>query len=54
MDPVFIAYLAKFGIDTVLGILAAYKDSGAPTNEQIRGAFIDKKPEDFFKIGPVG
>jgi hypothetical protein len=49
MDPLLIAYMAKLGIDTVLGIVAAYKESGEPTADQIRAAFIDKKPEDYFK-----
>jgi hypothetical protein len=49
MDPLLIAYMAKLGIDTVLGIVAAYKDSGEPTADQIREAFIVKKPEDYFK-----
>jgi hypothetical protein len=49
LDPLLIAYLAKFGIDTVLGIVAAYKESGEPTADQIRAAFIDKKPEDYFR-----
>jgi hypothetical protein len=49
MDPVFIAYLAKFGIDTVTGIVQAWQQSGEPTPEQIRVAFITKKPEDYFR-----
>ena len=49
MDPVFIALLAKYGIDAVIGIVAAWKQSGEPTTEQIREAFIGKKPEDYFK-----
>jgi hypothetical protein len=49
MDPLLIAYLAKFGIDAVTGIVAAWKESGEPTPEQIRAAFITKKPEDYFK-----
>jgi hypothetical protein len=51
MDPVLIAYLAKFGIDAVTGIINAWKESGQPSNDQIREAFIEKKPEDFFKVG---
>lgn len=49
MDPVFIAMLAKFGIDAVCQIVASWKASGEPTPDQIRAAFIDKKPEDYFK-----
>jgi hypothetical protein len=49
MDPILIAYLAKLGIDTVVGVVAAWKESGEPTPEQIREAFITKKPEDYFK-----
>jgi len=49
MDPLLIAYMAKLGIDTVLGIVAAWKESGEPTPDQIREAFIAKKPEDYFK-----
>ena len=48
MDPIFIASLAKYGIDAVIGIINAWKQSGEPTAEQIRQAFIDKKPEDYF------
>jgi hypothetical protein len=48
MDPLLVAWLAKLGIDTVLGVLAAWKESGEPTPDQIRAAFIDKKPEDYF------
>jgi len=53
MDPLLIAYMAKLGIDTVLGIVAAYKDSGEPTPAQIRAAFIDKKPEEYFSDTPL-
>lgn len=49
MDPIFIAVLAKYGIDAVIAIIDAWKQSGEPTPEQIRQAFIDKKPEDYFK-----
>lgn len=49
MDPIFIAVLAKFGIDAVIAIIDSWKASGTPTAEQIRQAFIDKKPEDYFK-----
>ena len=49
MDPVFIAMLAKFGIDAVVSIVQSWKESGEPTPEQIREAFITKKPEDYFK-----
>ena len=48
MDPIFIAVLAKYGIDAVIQIIDAWKVSGEPTPEQIREAFIDKKPEDYF------
>ncbi len=51
MDPVLIAYLAKFGIDAVIGIVAAWKESGEPTPDQIREAFITKKPQDYFVAG---
>jgi hypothetical protein len=53
MDPLLIAYMAKLGIDTVLGIVAAYKESGEPTPEQIREAFIVKKPEEYFSDTPL-
>lgn len=49
MDPLLVAYLAKLGIDTVVNVVAAWQASGEPTPEQIRAAFIDKKPEDYFK-----
>lgn len=49
MDPIFIAMLAKFGIDTVTTIIKSWNDSGNPTKEQIQEAFITKKPEDYFK-----
>lgn len=48
MDPLLIAYLAKLGIDTVVNIVQAWKDSGAPTPDQIRAAFIVKRPEEYF------
>jgi hypothetical protein len=51
MDPFLIAYAAKFGVDVVLGIVQAWKDSGEPTPDEIRQAFITKKPEDHFKTG---
>jgi hypothetical protein len=46
MDPLLIAYVIKLGLDTVLGVVAAYKESG-----ELRATFIDKKPEDFFMHG---
>jgi hypothetical protein len=49
MDPVLIAYLAKFGIETVTAIIKAWNDSGSPSADQIRAAFITKRPEDYFK-----
>jgi len=49
MDPVFIALLAKYGIDVVIQIINAWKDSDNPSPEKIRELFIDKKPEDYFK-----
>jgi hypothetical protein len=49
MDPVLIAFLAKYGIDAVIGIIGAWRESGEPTPEEIRQAFIVKKPEDYFK-----
>ena len=49
MDPLLIAYCAKLGIDTITGIINAWKDSGEPTADQIRQAFITKSPEDYFK-----
>lgn len=49
MDPIFIATLAKYGIDTVIQIIDAWRQSGEPTADQIRAAFIEKKPEDYFK-----
>ena len=49
MDPIFIAMLAKYGIDVVIQIVKAWNDSGSPTPDQIREAFITKKPEDYFK-----
>lgn len=49
MDPIFIAMLAKLGIDTAINLIDAWKKSGEPTPEEIRQAFIDKKPEDYFK-----
>ncbi|CAO0822440.1 hypothetical protein DFAR_3060013 [Desulfarculales bacterium] len=49
MDPLMIAYLAKFGIDAVTGIIKAWQESGQPTPDQIRAAFITKRPEDYFK-----
>jgi hypothetical protein len=49
MDPVLIAYLAKFGVDAVVGIVQSWKESGEPTPEAIRAAFIEMKPEEFFK-----
>jgi hypothetical protein len=48
MDPIFIAVLAKYGIDAVTQIIASWQSSGSPTPEQIRAAFIEKKPEDYF------
>jgi len=54
MDPILIAYLAKFGIDAVTGIIKAWQDSNSPTPDQIREAFITKKPEDYFKTDPAG
>jgi hypothetical protein len=54
MDPILIAYLAKFGIDTVTSIIAAWKESGSPTADEIRAAFITKKPEDYFAPPPTG
>lgn len=49
MDPILIAYVAKLGIDTVTTLIDAWKKSGEPTAEEIRAAFIEKKPEDYFK-----
>lgn len=48
MDPIFIAMLAKLGIDTAVQLIAAWKDSGQPTEDEIRAAFITKRPEDYF------
>ena len=48
MDPIFIAMLAKYGIDAVIQIVKSWNDSGNPTPDQIREAFITKKPEDYF------
>jgi hypothetical protein len=53
MDPVLIAYLAKFGIDAVTGIIRAWQDSGSPTPDAIRAAFITRPPEDYFREQPA-
>ena len=49
MDPIFIALLAKFGVETIIEIIQSWRASGEPTPEQIREAFINLKPEDFFR-----
>lgn len=49
MNPLLIAQIAVLGVDTVINIIGAWKESGEPTPEEIRAAFIDKKPKDFFK-----
>ena len=43
-----IEMILKYGPQAVLTISAAWEDE-APTPEQIRGLFIDKDPEEYFK-----
>lgn len=49
MDPVFLALLAKHGIETVMGIIDAWKKAGEPSEAEIREAMITKQPGDYFK-----
>ena len=53
MDPVFLAMLAKLGIDTVVGLVKSWQASGEPTEEQIREAFLTLRPEDYLKTPAV-
>jgi len=43
-----IEMVLKHGPQAVLAIAAAW-ETDAPTPEQIRGLFIDKDPEEYFK-----
>lgn len=49
MDPVFVAMLAKYGIEAILEITQAWKTAGEPTPEQIRALKDIKDPEEYFK-----
>lgn len=51
-DPVFLAFCAKLGIDAVSTIITSWQQSGSPTPDQIRQAFIVKRPEDYFNEPP--
>lgn len=44
-----IALLARLGIEAGIELIETWKKAGEPTAEEIRQAFIDKKPEDYFK-----
>lgn len=48
MTPLMIAYLATYGINAVVSIIDAWKAAGSPTEDEIRAAFITKRPEDYF------
>jgi hypothetical protein len=49
MDPVFVATLAKYGIEAVLEITQAWKQAGEPTREQIEALKNLKDPEAYFQ-----
>ncbi len=49
MDPVFLAMLAKLGVETVLDLLGSWKRSGMPSDEDIKALYITKEPEDYFE-----
>jgi len=49
MDPVFLAMLAKLGVETVIDVIGAWKKAGEPTDEEIRALFIEDKPEALLK-----
>lgn len=48
IDMILMGYLAKLGVETVVEIIAAWKKSGMPTDEEIRALIIDKTPEEYF------
>ncbi|MDD2901825.1 MAG: hypothetical protein PHU44_05270 [Syntrophales bacterium] len=54
MDPVFLAMLAKLGLEMVIGVIGALKRAGEPTDEEIRALFIEEKPEDLLKTRKQG
>lgn len=48
VDAAFLVLLAKFGVETVIELIGAWKQSGEPTDEEIRALKITKKPEEYF------
>ena len=49
MDPVFLAMLAKLGVETVLDVIGSWKRSGMPSDEDIKALYINKEPEEYFE-----
>jgi len=49
MDPVFLAMLAKLGVETVLDVIGSWKRSGMPSDDDIKGLYIEKEPEEYFE-----
>lgn len=43
-----IAMLAKMGIEAGIELIQTWKKAGEPTPEEIRAAYIEKRPGDYF------
>jgi hypothetical protein len=49
MDQIFLAMLAKLGVETVLDVIGSWKRSGMLSDEDIKALYINKEPEEYFE-----